>query len=54
MAYKCPQCNRVSDQMGNCPDCNIEMAEEKVEGSVEGNVEGNVEEKAEEKVDVAA
>ena len=31
MAYKCSQCNRVSDQSGNCPDCNIEMTEEKVE-----------------------
>ncbi|MBU2082300.1 hypothetical protein KKH14_02655 [Patescibacteria group bacterium] len=50
MAYKCSQCSRVSDQTGNCPDCNIEMTEEKVEGAVEENVE----EKAEEKVDVAA
>lgn len=50
MAYKCSQCNRVSDQIGNCPDCNVEMAEEKAEEKVEEKVE----EKAEEKVEIPA
>ena len=44
MTYKCPQCSRVSDQIGNCPDCNVEMAEEKVEEKVEGTVEEKKEE----------
>ncbi|MFH1393085.1 MAG: hypothetical protein ABIG73_01735 [Patescibacteria group bacterium] len=47
MAYKCSQCSRVSDQMGNCPDCNIEMTEEKVEEKAEEKVEEKAEEKAE-------
>jgi len=33
MAYKCPKCGHTSDQAGNCPDCNVEMAEEKEEAA---------------------
>ena len=31
MAYKCPKCSHISDQPGNCPDCSVEMVEEKEE-----------------------
>jgi len=31
MAYKCPKCGRESDQPGTCPDCGVEMVEEKEE-----------------------
>ena len=33
MAYKCPKCGHTSDQAGNRPDCNVEMAEEKEEAA---------------------
>jgi len=33
IAYKCPKCGHTSDQAGNRPDCNVEMAEEKEEAA---------------------
>ena len=28
MTYKCPECGQTSEQMGNCPNCNVPMSEE--------------------------
>ena len=33
MAYKCPKCGHVSEQSGNCSECNVEMVEEKEEAA---------------------
>jgi len=27
MAYKCPKCGHVSEELGDCPSCNVEMTE---------------------------
>lgn len=45
MAYKCPQCDYVSEQAGNCPTCNIatvEVKEEATEVKPAENIPGNI------------